>query len=45
MKPRKIFDGRTKGLMTMLRTKGWTYQRIAEKFNCGRETARRYIKG
>ena len=44
--PRKIsqrcFTGKQKGLIRMLREKGWTYKKIAVKFYCSIETARRY---
>jgi DNA-binding NarL/FixJ family response regulator len=41
-KPRKAFDGRTKGVMNMLKKKGWTYKMLAAKFYCSVSTVKRY---
>ncbi len=40
--PQRYFTDGQKGLMRMLRQKGWSYQKIADKLHCSRETARRY---
>jgi len=39
---RKIFNVETREMIYKLRDQGWTYQMLANEFNCAKGTARRY---
>lgn len=40
----KVFDTRMQNFMKMLRSRGWTYAKIAKAVHCNRTTAMRYCK-